>query len=123
MEGNSVEEAAIKVAIRYERAMGRNPMSVERKGFGYDIESGGLKIEVKGRGRDKEPHVLMNENNINALEKSGDEYRLYVVMNPLNNPKIIEFRKEDVRIKKEEKRQWRIPLRKEDFDRGIKIEK
>ena len=34
----------------YEKAQGRNPVVVSKKGLGYDIESSGRMIEVKGVG-------------------------------------------------------------------------
>ena len=117
-----IEKMAVEWVLKYEKKQGRHPKVVS--GCGYDILSDKLKIEVKGRSKDKRPHVLFNENNINAIEKENDgNYHLYVVMNPGENPKLIIFSKSEVLDKKLEKRQWVIPLRKEDFDKGIPLEK
>ncbi len=122
MPKSAVEIEAMNCVMEYERSQGKNPIDVSGEGVGYDIQSGNLEIEVKGRGRNKAPHVLLNQHNIEALEKSeNDKYRLYVVMNPVNNPRLIIFSKEDVIGKKKERPQWRIPLRKEDLDRGISL--
>lgn len=122
MPKSEVEIGAINCVMKYERAQGRNPIVVSGEGVGYDIRSDNLKIEVKGRGQDKKPHVLLNQHNIEALEESADEeYRLYVVMNPLNNPKLIIWSKDEVIGKKVERRQWQIPLRKADFAKGIPL--
>ena len=115
-----IEKMAVEWVLKYEKKQGRRPKVVF--GCGYDILSDKLKIEVKGRSKDKRPHILFNENNINAIEKEKDEnYRLYVVMNPGENPKLIIFSKSEILDKKIEKRQWVIPLRKKDFDKGIPL--
>jgi hypothetical protein len=120
MAGNSVEKKAIELVIEFEKQNGRQAKKV--RNCGYDLISGGLKIEVKGRGADKKPFVLLNQYNLEAVEReSEDEYRLYVVMNPEKKPKLIIFKKSDVLKKKKERRQWQIPLRKADFDRGIQL--
>ncbi len=122
MTKSEVEIEAMNWVIEYERSQGRNPVDVSGKGVGYDIQSDNLKIEVKGRGQDIKPHVLLNQPNIEALENANNnDYKLYVVMNPVNNPKLIIFTKKDVLGKKEERRQWKIPLRKADFDKGIPL--
>jgi hypothetical protein len=122
MEKDNVKTEAMNRVMEYEKSKGRNPIDVSGKGVGYDIQSNNLKIEVKGRGKDKAPHVLFNQHNIEALENADDnDYRLYIVMNPIENPKLIIFTKEDILRKKEELRQWKIPLRKDDFDRGIPL--
>lgn len=122
MPKSKVEIGAINCVMKYERAQGRNPKDVSGEGIGYDIRSDNLKIEVKGRGKDKEPHVFLGKHNIEAIENSADEeYRLYVVMNPLNNPKLIIFSKDEVIGKKVKLRQWKIPLRKADFATGIPL--
>jgi hypothetical protein len=122
MPKSAVEMEAINCVMEYERSQGRNPIVVSGEDVGYDIHSDNLKIEVKGRGKNIKPHVLLNQHNIEALENADDEeYRLYVVMNPVNNPKLIIFSKEDVLGTKEERRQWKIPLRKADFAKGISL--
>jgi hypothetical protein len=118
MKKQDVEKKAIKAAIEYELSRGRKPLDVSKnnKHAGYDILSGGIKIEVKGRGKQKGPHLLLNENNIKCIESSNNKnYRLYGVINTKKNPKIIIFNKKDILKSKHEERLWRIPLRKKDY--------
>src|SRR3989344_4800712 len=106
-----VEKKAVEWVIKYEKLRGRNPKNVskEKEHLGYDVLSENLKIEVKGRSKDKRPFFLLNENNIKCVEKTDDEnYRLYVIMNPEENPKLIIFSRKDIMAKKKEQRQWEI---------------
>lgn len=119
-----VELKAIEFVMHYEKSKGRIPEDVSRNKnhAGYDIKSGKLKIEVKGRGKDKVPHVFLNENNINGLEKSNDSnYRLYIVLNPIENPRLVILRRKEIKTRKKNKKQWSIPLRKADFKRAINL--
>jgi len=119
-----VEKMAVKLAMEYELSQGRTPKDVsgDKNYIGYDIISGNLEIEVKGRSKDKRPFCLLNENNIMGLEMANDSnYRLYVIMNPLDNPKLIIFNKQDVLNIKSERRQWEIPLRRKNYEGGISL--
>jgi len=120
MAPKEIEDLAIKWVIDYETKHGRNPRP--GKGSGYDVLSDGFKIEVKGRSKEKRPHVLLNSYNIKALLKAGDdEYRLYIVMSPERNPKLLIYKKNEVLSKIIERKQWKFPLRKADFQRGISL--
>jgi len=119
----SVESEAIKYVIDYEEKANRNPHDVtkDKKHKGYDIICDDRVIEVKGRGKDKAPHILLNENNIQAIQNKhpNKTYYLYVVMNPEHNPNLMIFSKEEVERRRQESRIWRIPLRKEDYSKKI----
>ncbi|MBI2107989.1 DUF3883 domain-containing protein [Candidatus Woesearchaeota archaeon] len=116
----SVEKEAVKYAMEFETKAGRNPINVSRDKMhkGYDIICDDRVIEVKGRGKDKAPQVLLNEYNIMAVENDvGKDYYLYVVMNPENNPNLVVFTKTEVLSRKKEKRQWIVPLRTADYSK------
>ncbi len=115
-----VRDKAVKLAMEYERKLGRNPKEV--RNVGYDIYSDGLKIEVKGRTKAKRPQVLFNEQNINACEKERGDYRLYIVMDVHgDNPFLIILNADQVKKIHREKRQWEIPIYAEHYKNAIKL--
>jgi len=48
ISNKEIEGRAVEFVCSYERANGRVPHDVRTKRTGYDVESGGRKIEVKG---------------------------------------------------------------------------
>lgn len=119
MDKRTVEDKAIEVASNFERRNNRSPQLVHKTGVGYDIESDGRKIEVKGRtGEDR--FVQLNDENIRAFRKFPHDFWLYIVhfdkkteecdqIIPLNKDQI------DKRPKKF-REQWEIPFKKKDSD-------
>src|SRR3989338_6702841 len=118
-ELTKIKTQAMNYVLEYEKKQGRDAIDVstKREHHGYDIISGSMKIEVKGRSNDKAHHVLFNQYNIEAIEKANeDDYRLYIVTISKNGPKLIILKRKDVLFKKREKKQWDIPINK--LDRG-----
>lgn len=119
---NNVEAEAIEIVKKYLQKEERTYEDVSKNDtfVGIDIISENLRIEVKGRGKDKAPHFYLNEYNIQGLKNTDDKnYRLFLVMNPKENPRIIIFTKEEIEKKMKEKIIWKIPLRKKDYSKAI----
>jgi len=112
-----IENKALEIVRNYEISQGRDPHRVKNRG--YDIESGDLKIEVKARSKEKAPHVLLNEYNIRAIEKEKENFKLYIVLSPFKNPKLIIYSYDEVVGKRNERRQWKISITKKDRDKAI----
>lgn len=81
-----VEEAAMRHVIDHERAQGREPRDVSQENLGYDIESSGRYIEVKGRAG--VGSVALTPNEWFTARHLGDDYYLYIVINALSNPSL-----------------------------------
>ena len=81
-----VEEVAMRHAIDHERAQGREPRDVGQENLGYDIESSGRRIEVKGRAG--VGSVALTPNEWFTARHLGDDYYLYIVINALTNPSL-----------------------------------
>ncbi|MEW6047227.1 MAG: DUF3883 domain-containing protein [Bacillota bacterium] len=78
------ERVAEEVLVRYERSRGRQPVRVPRsQERGYDFESGGRRIELKGRSR-PDPPIDLTRTQYQAL--SDDAYYVYVVADALRHP-------------------------------------
>jgi len=115
-----VTRKAVELVLEYERNQGRSPKEV--KNVGYDVFSDGLKIEVKGRTLPKRPQVLFSEENINAVEREEEGYRLYIVMNcDSDKPFLIILDREQVKQIHREKRQWVIPIHKKHYETAIQL--
>uniref|UniRef100_A0A7C3HFA2 DUF3883 domain-containing protein n=1 Tax=Meiothermus ruber TaxID=277 RepID=A0A7C3HFA2_MEIRU len=82
----AVEEAAMQVALAYERKAGRHPQDVSRENLGYDIRSEGRHIEVKGRAG--VGPVVLTPNEWIASKRLGDQYWLYIVTEALTSPRL-----------------------------------
>ncbi len=112
-----VERSAVEFVKDYERKQGRDPI-VLKQGSGYDIQSGDRQIEVKGRsaGKDAGVFVLMNENNIMALQKNKNWY-LYIVydLKEGKTPKLKILTKAQVLERVKFGVIWEVDLRKADF--------
>jgi len=77
----AAERTGHEIVEMVERAAGRNPISVatERK-IGYDYDSSGRKIEVKGHQADSPPSTItLTDYEKKAAEDEGDSYWVYVV--------------------------------------------
>jgi hypothetical protein len=74
----SVEKKAINFVVEYERARGNNLIVLLQNQYRTRVPSD-KQIEVKGRSSGREgTFVLLNENNITALQKQKNWY-LYIV--------------------------------------------
>lgn len=83
---NNPEKAMLWV-MEYERLNGRNPKDVSKTGCGYDIESVGRFIEVKGTARNRKTLSLYKK----LLKQLGgkiNQYYIYVVYNIESSPKL-----------------------------------
>ncbi len=77
----AAERTGHEIVEMVERTAGRKPIPVagERK-IGYDYESSGRKIEVKGHQADSPPSTItLTEYERKAAEEEGDSYWVYVV--------------------------------------------
>ena len=79
-----VEEAAMRLAIEYERSQGRTPKDVSQENLGYDIASSGRFIEVKGKAG--VGPVALTPNEWFTARHLGEDYFLYIVVNALTAP-------------------------------------
>lgn len=83
---NAVQKRAMDVVIEYEKQQGKNPVDVSKEGKGYDIDSDGVRIEVKGNGGYL-TFVLFNSYNMDALEKARKDktpFKLYIIFGKLD---------------------------------------
>lgn len=98
-----VEATAMRVAMEYERANGRQVYDVHEKNLGYDVtsldvNSGELRlIEVKGLGGSS-GSVLLTPNERRVAEDRRDCYWLYVVTNCRIAPELQEPIKDPARL-------------------------
>ena len=81
-----VEVAAMQAVLAYERQAGRNPIDVSQENLGYDIESSGRFIEVKGKASTGPVALTLNE--WIAAHRLGDDYFLYIVTHALDRPSL-----------------------------------
>lgn len=77
----SVEQKAIEIVKAYETAEGRNPINVSKKGVGYDIESDGRKIEVKGVSESWKTYTWqsLHPSEVECLDRNTENFYLYIV--------------------------------------------
>lgn len=93
-EKATVEEAAMKVVMEYEKRQGREPRDVSSSHH-YDIESvdasGEVRhIEVKGHKGLRNLYAELTEKEFEEAQKLGDKYWLYIVANLRETPKGID---------------------------------
>ena len=79
---DEVEQIAMDIAMRYERARGWNPTDVSQDGEHYDVRSEGPQgakrfIEVKGRAQTG--GVVLTAPEVDKLRQLGDRAFLYIV--------------------------------------------
>jgi len=86
-----IETAAIRVCCEYFEKLGYTVASVERDNVGWDLEATAgkttLQIEVKGLSGDSFS-VELTPNEYKAFSEESDSYRLAVVTNALESPKL-----------------------------------
>src|SRR5207253_473668 len=85
------ELAAMKVAMDYERADGREPVDVSKTGVGYDIRSEGLDGQVRyieAKGRAAEATVTLYYTEWQTASRMREEFFIYYVTDPLKTPKL-----------------------------------
>jgi uncharacterized protein DUF3883 len=71
----------MEVVIRYEIGQGRTPKDVSKVGVGYDIESDGRKIEVKGIGESWKTYTWqpLYPTEVECLNNNSKDFFLYIV--------------------------------------------
>ena len=86
-----VEQAAIEICRNHFEGLGYTVNSVEKDNCGWDLEAKVdrtlLKIEVKGLSGNTF-NIGLTPNEYKAFEQKTDDYRLAVVINALNTPKL-----------------------------------
>ena len=90
-DNTTVEMAAMRVAVSYERAHGRTPTDVSRTGVGYDVksvgEAGGVRyIEVKGHTSTGD--VVLYYTEWQMAHRMRDEFFIYEVDHALTQPEL-----------------------------------
>lgn len=79
-----VELAAMATVIAYEHEQGRNPKDVSAENVGFDVQSTGRAVEVKGKAATGA--IILTPNEWITASRLGDAYYLYIVTNALTNP-------------------------------------
>lgn len=81
MADKSIEQKAIEIVRRYEIAEGRHPNNVSRKGVGYDLESSGRMIEVKGVSENWKTYTWQSlyPSEVERLDRNAKNFYLYIV--------------------------------------------
>jgi len=71
----------MEIVRGYETKEGRNPKDVSKNGVGYDIESDGRKIEVKGVGENWKTYTwqALYPSEVECLNKDAQNFFLYIV--------------------------------------------
>ena len=84
---NIVERIAILSTLQYEKLKGRNPVERDASAekVGWDVDSSGRKIEVKGTSKASGYNLILSKNEQRALFNEKDYY-IYIVMNALSKP-------------------------------------
>ncbi len=83
-----VETKAVQLVMEYERKSGRKPRDVSAEKCGYDIESSGRNIEVKGMSHPTGDNILLYKKLFTKLGKKISNYYIYVVFDIRNTPKM-----------------------------------
>lgn len=71
----------MELVIKYEVQQGRHPVDVSRKGCGYDIESSGRCIEVKGTGKKQLKDISLYKKLLEQLGEKKKDYYIYFISN------------------------------------------
>ena len=81
MSNKLVEQKAMDAAMEHEATEGRNPVIVSKKGVGYDIESDGRMIEVKGVSENWKTYTWQSlyPSSAECLERNPENFYLYIV--------------------------------------------
>jgi len=87
-----IEKAAIRAVCDHFEAIGYNIDSVEKDNLGWDLEaiSGKIKLRIEVKGLSGSIFsVELTPNEFNAFNQKSSNYRLAVVLNALESPKVI----------------------------------
>ncbi len=78
---NSTEQKAIEIVKTYEIEEGRSPVNVSKKGVGYDLESSGRMIEVKGVSESWKTYTWQSlyHSEVECLDRNTKNFYLYIV--------------------------------------------
>jgi superfamily II DNA or RNA helicase len=103
-EDREIEEVGMRIAMEFELAQGRSPEDVSTQNLGFDIRSkapdGSFRyIEVKARAR--EGKIALTPNEWLMAHRLGNEYWLYVVVNP-KTPELYTIQNPAEKLKPEE---------------------
>jgi len=103
-EDREIEEVGMRIAMEFELAQGRDPEDVSAQNLGFDIRSkapdGSFRyIEVKTRAR--EGKIALTPNEWLMAHRLGNEYWLYVVVNP-KTPELYTIQNPAEKLKPEE---------------------
>jgi len=82
------EKKAIEIVLKYEKLHGRSPKDVSGKKLGYDVESGGRLIEVKGMSAQKGDYIPLYKKLFVKLGQRFKDYYIYVIFDIKNRPKL-----------------------------------
>jgi hypothetical protein len=83
-----IKQEAIDLVMDFEKKQGRNPKNVSRTGHGYDIESSGRLIEVKGMSHPTGDFIMLYKKLFVKLGRGISNYYIYVVFDIKNKPKL-----------------------------------
>jgi len=83
----SVSSCMILSTLKYEKLKGRNPVERDASAekVGWDVDSSGRKIEVKGASKASGYDLILSKNEQRALFSEKDYY-IYIVSNALSKP-------------------------------------
>jgi len=87
-QNQETENKAMKLAVKYEKKMGRNPIDTTKEGIGYDLKSGNRLIEVKGFCNERYPVISLYKKLKDQLGKKISRYYIYVIYDIDNSPKL-----------------------------------
>ena len=76
---NTVEQRAMQIVMKYEKKQNRNPKDVSKTRCGYDIQSDGRCIEVKGMSSKNAGWFWINNSIVRNLGKNLANYWVYIV--------------------------------------------
>ena len=103
------DDKQIESVKRYEISKHRKPKDVRGEGRGFDIESSGRLIEVKGRDFPKRKFIFITEKEFGNFLKNKNSW-LYIVP---NSGGVIEIERDMVLKAATIEPRWRISLRNE----------
>ncbi|OGY98276.1 MAG: hypothetical protein A3A43_02415 [Candidatus Liptonbacteria bacterium RIFCSPLOWO2_01_FULL_56_20] len=110
-----IEQRAIEFVASFEKQHRRGPArNVASQHLGYDVESRGRKIEVKGFRANYPGFANFNEYNFKALQRE-DNFFLYIVCNVNEKPRLAIFDKNQTLKNLKFSPQWCISVRQNDF--------
>lgn len=81
-----VEQKAVRLVMDFEKRQGRSPKNVSRAG--YDIESSGRLIEVKGMSHPTGDFIMLYKKLFVKLGRGISNYYIYVVFDIKSKPKL-----------------------------------